>query len=301
MGFFQNGLDKIEAERLAEAARLAALPPPPPPPIVLRRENLESLTPYIPPELPPTVCKIALLHGENSERMFTLPDNFEIILFSARGQELSRNAVQMITSWIHKSPILDTHDLMTYSGVDYNSTYYPGGFPGGNNTPPTRFNNHGMVISTPKLRSGTKFRIKVLKSGNRCPNITLDWGQRNQDGVLADPVGIYNPREVVLKQGYHLDFYQKEGLDLATSASLLETYPVRFSLENLVAFFTERYPGEKVRIYMLSCRAGNLVPPDPGNLTPRATKRMNDGLPNLRGGKLKNKKRNTLRKRKYSH
>jgi hypothetical protein len=299
MSFFQNDIDKIEAERLAESARLAVLPPPPPPPIRVPK-NLPP-RPYVLPETPPTVCKIALLHGLNSETTFTLPENFEIILFSGRGEELSRSAVQMITSWIHKSPMLDTLDLIPYNGVEYNSTYYPGGFPGGNNTPPTRFNNRGMVISMPKLRSGTKFRIKVLKSGNRCPNITLDWGKRNEDGVLADPVGIYNPREVVLKQGYHIDFYQKEGLDLPTSVSLLETYIVRFSLENLVAFFTERYPGEKVRIYMLSCRAGNLVPPDAGNLTPRATKRMNNGLPNLRGGKRKNKKRNTLRKRKYSH
>jgi hypothetical protein len=268
------------AEEDAEARRIAALPPLP---ITVPRENMDPILPYVEPEIPPVHCKIALLHGTNSETMFTLPANIEIILFTTRGQLLHYNAVEMIMSWIRKSPRLDTHDLAPYNGLEYDGFYFKGAFPGGNNTPPMAF----------KLRGNTNFRIKVVKPGQRCPNIRLDIGNRDAYIAGTEPVGIYNPREARLEYLVPRTYL---GRDNVLTIKLFNTRGLAFSLEDLANFFIEEYPGEKVRIYMLSCRAGDLVPPNAGNLTPPVTRSMRRGLPNLRGGNRK--KRHTLKRRK---
>jgi hypothetical protein len=278
------------AAEAAEAIRVAALPLLT---ITIPRENMDPIVPYVAPEIPPTHSKIALLHGTNSTNMFTLPDNIEVILFSTRGSILHSNSVEMIMSWIRKSPRLDTHDLAPYNGIEYDGFHFKGAFPGGNNTP------HSMRF---KRRGNTNFRIKVVKPGQRCPNLRLDIGNRDAYIAGTEPVGIYNPREASLELTY-VDGNERltgfAGRDLPLTTKLFNTKGLAFSLEDLVTFFIEEYPGEKVRIYMLSCRAGDLVPPNAGNLTPPATRTLRRGLPNLRGGKRK--KRHTARRRKYTH
>jgi hypothetical protein len=275
------------AEILARQAYTAALPPPP----IRVPKNLQP-EPYVLPETPPVHSKIALFHGINLTTMFTVPDNIEIILFSGRGKFLSIQSVEMIFKWITTFRKLDTHDLSIYDGIEYDGAHFKGAFPGGNNTPPPPYI---------KLRtSRANFRIKVLKSGQRCPNIGLEIGDIEKFKTGSEPTGIYEPTLADFKVTNDiLDGYS--GRDIPLTYKIINETGPQFFLENLVSLFTTEYPGEKVRIYMLCCRSGDLVPPNAGNLTPNVTRTMNYGLPNLRGGKRKNKKRQTTRRRKYTH
>jgi len=228
--------------------------------------------PYVSPETAPDISKIVLLHGSNSKDMFIVPDNCEIVLFTKRGDTLLPNATSEIFNWLRNNPKIDTLDLSKLSG-------------------------RGFEIMTGQILSST-VKVRLIKSGQRCPNINLDFHEDSQVSPDNGILGIYNPRLAQIKIDEAVPT-SVSGRDREMTHALYETYQLNiFNLKNLVDFIFEKIPGQKIRIYMLSCRSGYEIPENAGNLSPPARLSMfQRTLPAIKGGV----KRRSRKHRKSSH
>lgn len=229
--------------------------------------------PYVPPETAPDISKIVLLHGSNTKDMFLVPDNCEIVLFTKRGEDILPPAVSEIFNWLRNNPKIDTLDLSKLSGRAFE------------------------IIIGKILPSVVK--VRLIKSGQRCPNINLQFHEDSQVSPDNAILGIYNPRLAKIKIDEAVP-KSVSGRDREMTHVLYQTYQLNnFNLKNVVDFILEKLPGQKVRIYMLSCRSGNVFPENAGNLSPPAGLSIfQRELPSIKGGVKRRTRKHRRRSRK---
>ena len=189
---------------------------------------------------PPTIHKGLVMHGSSMNERFTLPPNIEVVIFSRRGQVITKFIIEGCLKWISKN----FGELRTSDMEKYNRKTFV--------LKTTKHTNDTLKWEYSKLlkessqyttaRRFDKFKslytstIQIFRGGNACPNISLSNDKHGAPGSFG-----------------LLDFSPLKKDDVMTDAFIKALpFPKTISLKDLV-----QDPGirdKHIRLYLFCCR-----------------------------------------------
>ena len=223
--------------------------------MLIRPDQLEIEDPDPPkPYRVPDVQLAFVLHGSNTEYLFEIPKNFEVVIFTRRGQILPTDNIGKIIGWIGRnSDEIRNSDFNYYhrkklvfkSCARRNARVI---------SMLDKYRKTNPRIFHPKFnvyRSVNTATIQIFRHGGPpCPNISLNFDE-NTLTERASPWGIvtFEPmvtRPELINRQYLTKFPPPSIFHLS---SLIEYMRAQNSQENI-----------KRRLFLFCCRAYNAVP-----------------------------------------
>jgi len=189
---------------------------------------------------PPTIHKGLSMHGSSMNERFTLPPNIEVVIFSRRGQVITKFIIEGCLKWISKN----FGELRTSDMEKYNRKTFV--------LKTTKHTNDTLKWEYSKLlkensqyttaRRFDKFKslytstIQIFRGENACPNISLSNDKHGAPGSLG-----------------LLDFSPLKKDDVMTDAFIKALpFPKTISLKDLVQ--DPAFRDKHIRLYLFCCR-----------------------------------------------
>lgn len=232
---------------------------------IVTRDFLQKEPPKIPADYtPPTIHKGLVMHGSSMNERFTLPPNIEVVIFSRRGQVITKFITEGCLKWISKN----FGELRTSDMEKYNRKTFV--------LKTTKDTNDTLKWEYPKLlkessqyttaRRFDKFKslytstIQIFRGGNACPNISLSNDKYGAPGSFG-----------------LLDFSPLKKDDIMTDAFIKAIpFPKTISLKDLV-----QDPGirdKHIRLYLFCCRVESKGAEVPNSQASNASQKSRVGL-----------------------
>ena len=184
-----------------------------------------------------------VIHGSNTSDIFVVPDGFEVVIFSRRGQLLAVKNIITIFQWIRKNQETvqesSLHELHMKRIEFRHSSLVKRALALGERHILSM--ESGIRAAYNSYRSKNTATLQIFRAGARCPNILLQsdvsMGQKDSGW------GFSRSRDADVLEGMTKKYYDRYP---STTAS---------NLEGVLRFIRAEIPGKPIRLYLFCCRA----------------------------------------------